>query len=426
MATNPNKLFLHIHGNDDKADAYNKVMQSVFEDAAVHQQIFPDVVPDKDRGWSSKGLYFKWRDKTGKHKLVDKDGWSHLPNKDPQYLSIGWGASVIGRRSDYIILDDPFDPEKMDSPDFRKKFVRSFKMIVKSRLKPGGSIIFVCNRWHHDDPVPYLMEMGFDVVTFPAIRINDAGEEESYCEEMWPLTELKELRHDLQDIDFNCLYQGDPSGVEGALIKRSWFKYFKQDADYIYIPREDGSSETIHKRSLRVFQAVDPATSIKKTADYFAICTAGVDHKGRLFILDVFEGREEGTEHIDLLLQYFQRWRPFAQGVEKVGFQLTLIQNAKKSGLPIMELPRFGDKLDRHTMLATRYRGGMIYHDIQAAWRGKFELQLTQLPKAPHDDMADAAADATEQLSIVAGLLSGKEMREMNKRGRRSFAETRY
>lgn len=426
IGNNPDKFILHLHANDDKSDSYLKVVMQTFEGNQAHRDIFPDVLPDYDRGWSGKGLYFKWKDKTGKHPLRDEHGWAHLPNKDPQYVSIGFWGGSIGRRADIIILDDPFDPADVDSPVFRAKFLRRFNMVIKTRLKPRGRIIFVCNRWHHDDMVPHLEEMGFQIVTFPAISVDHDGNEQSYWETMFPIAELQDYRKDLGTIDFNCLYQGDPSGVEGAIIKRAWFKYFKLVDGYLHIHDPVLPIEIIPLSSLRLFQAVDPAASIRTTADYFAIATVGVDKRGRFFVLDMIRKRLQGPDQPALMRNAYDQWHPYAQGVEKVGYQLTLVQYANELGLPIKELPRFGDKLSRHLTLAARYQAGRIYHRVNVSWLGDMEVELTQIPKSAHDDQADVLADAMEELSSSVPRVTAIQLAQVNRSHGRSFLGRKF
>ena len=73
VGNHPDWLILHLHANDEKANAYVTTIQQVWESNSRHGEIFPDVQPDMERGWSTKGLYFKWRDNTGKWPIVDKD-----------------------------------------------------------------------------------------------------------------------------------------------------------------------------------------------------------------------------------------------------------------------------------------------------------------------------------------------------------------
>lgn len=413
IANHPDHFVLHIHANDDKADSYNKTIQQTFEANVRHGEIFPDVAPDFDRGWSGRGLYFKWRDRTGQWPIVDAQGWAHMPAKDPQYMAIGFNGGTIGRRADLIVLDDPYDPQEIDSPTFRQKFERRFKMVVKTRLRPGGRIVMVCNRWHYDDIVPKMEDMGYPVYTFPAIKEHADGSKESYWPELWSLDYLEDTRNELGAVDFNCLYQGDPSGTTGLMIKREWFKYFRYDPQSGLITLQE-SNEQFNVRALRLFQAVDPAASVKDWADFFVIATMGADDKGRLFLLDIVRKRLEGPDQVPEIRAAYDRWHPYAIGVEKAAYQLTLVQYAQRAGLPIIELERYGDKTSRHLTLGARYQAGAIYHRVNVPWLADYEQEITRLPKGAHDDMADAAADCAQGLASRGAVVDHRLMTRLN------------
>lgn len=406
IGNNPSKLILHLHANDEKANAYLTTLQQVYETNGRHEDIFSDVRPDMDRGWSSRGLYFKWRDQTGKWPIVDKDGWAHQGAKDPQYVSIGFMGGAIGRRADVIILDDPFDPNEIDSPTWRARFMRRLVTVVMSRLKPGGRIIFVCNRWHYDDAVPRLAKMGFDLVTFPAIT-GEGDTEESYWPDVWPIAALREIRKDWDPIDFLCLYMGNPGSEEGNTFKREWFQYAEVDEERqtITFTNSSGVEETVSFRACRWFQAVDPAASVKTKADYFVIATVAA-HQGRFFVVDIVRKKLPGPEQPDAINAAYQKWHPYAVGIEKVAYQLTLIQYARNLGLPIIELGRHGDKESRQATTASHYRAKSVYHRRGAPWLYDYETELIQIPNGKHDDQVDGVGDAITAMAGRSPFLS--------------------
>ncbi len=403
VGNHPDWLILHLHANDEKANAYLTTIQQVWESNSRHGEVFPDVQPDIERGWSTKGLYFKWRDATGKWPIVDKDGWSHQGAKDPQYVSIGFMGGAIGRRADVIILDDPFDPNEIDSPTWRQRFERRFKTVIKSRLKPGGRIIWVSNRWHYDDMVPKLEQMGYNMVTFPAVIAEETAEghavEKSYWPEMWPIATLQEIRADMDTIDFLCLYQGSPGDKEGNTFKQSWFRYFDVDmtSSSLIVHKADSEDEVISFKACRWVQAVDPAASRKTKADYFAIGTVAF-HQGRFFVVDIVRKKLTAPEQPGEIQAVYNEWRPYAIGIETVAYQLSLMQYTLLMGLPIIEITRHDDKESRHGTLGTRYRNLMVYHRRDAPWLKDYEAELLENPNGKHDDMTDVVGDACTML----------------------------
>ncbi len=428
IGNDPTKLILHLHANDEKANAYLTTIQQIYQTNEFHKQIFPDVEPDFDRGWSSRGLYFKWRDLTGKWRIKDNEGWSHQGAKDPQYVSLGFGGGAIGRRADTIILDDPFDPNEIHSATFRNRFEHRFRTVILSRLKPNGRVIFVCNRWHHDDIVPKLKEIAFDLVTFPAIIGNEDGSESSYWPEIWELKKLQEIRdRDLGPTEFQCLYQGSPGGEDGAIIHAGWFKYVYVDehARYFRILGET-NDEVIPFKQCRWFQAIDPAASERTSADYFVIATVAMDPKGRFFVVDVIRKRLQGPDQPDLVRAAHDYWHPYGIGVEKSGYQLTLVQLLRRQGLPIVELPRYSDKMSRHLTLASRYKVGIIYHRKGAEWLKDLEIELTEIPRSRHDDQADALADAIDGLGQRTANIQPHQRSRMLVQAHQKFMKGRW
>ncbi|MBA3825027.1 MAG: hypothetical protein H0X24_14165 [Ktedonobacterales bacterium] len=434
IGNDPTKLILHLHANDEKANAYLTTLQQTYEQNSRHEEIFPDVRPDIERGWSSRGLYFKWRDQTGRWPIVDNEGWAHQGAKDPQYVSIGYMGGAIGRRADVIILDDPFDPNEIDSPTWRARFLKRFVTVIKTRLKPGGRIIFVCNRWHYDDAVPRLAQMGYELVTFPAIMETEGldGEkiETSYWPEMFPIAALHDIRNDFPDpIDFLCLYQGNPGSAEGNTFKKEHFQQFDVDEDrkLIRFINASGEEQIIPFRACRWFQAVDPAASIKTRADYFVIATVAF-YQGFFFLIDIVRKKIPGPEQPDAIADAYQYWHPYAIGIEKVAYQLTLIQYANKRGLPIIELARHGDKASRQATLAARYRSKMVLHRRGAPWLYDYETELVQIPNGKHDDQADAVGDACEALGGKTSGMSAEKRSAMAlaQHSTRNFAQGRW
>lgn len=413
IGNRPEMMILHIHANDDKANAYNTVLQQVYEQSASHRQIFPDVEADRDRGWSSHGLYFKWRDRDGRGQMVDSGGWSHLPAKDPQYYSIGFNGKVTGSRADLLIFDDAFDPSEMMSPTYRAKFKERFKTVFMSRRKPGARVIFICNRWHYDDMVPTLQEMGFPIVTFPAIGEDGDGVERSYWPAMFPIEKLRDIRDtEIGQELFMCLYQGQPGAAEGALFLQKDVRYCRVGVAerVIEVENDDGIRERVAFNDCRWVQAIDPASSKRAGADYFVIATVAADKKGRFFVVDVVREHIEGPDQPGYVRAAYEKWRPYAIGIEKVGYQQTLIQYSLRDGLPIREIGRRTDKLDRFRTLATRCAAHMVYLERNGAWRANLEREMIQAPRSKHDDVVDAVTDATEMLAEHGPVLTAKQL----------------
>ena len=90
-------------------------------------------------------------------------------------------------------------------------------------------------------------------------------------------------------------------------------------------------------------------------------------------------------------------------GMERAGFQLSLIQFAKRDGLAVKELRADKDKVSRAMPLAARMEAGDIFFEQGAPWLVEVERELMSFPVGHHDDIVD---------SIGYGVLSAQVKRE--------------
>jgi len=89
--------------------------------------------------------------------------------------------------------------------------------------------------------------------------------------------------------------------------------------------------------------------------------------------------------------------------MERAGFQLALIQFAKRDGLPVKELKADKDKVSRAMPLAARMEAGDIFLRQGAPWLVEVERELMSFPVGQHDDIVDA---------LGYGVLSAQAKRE--------------
>lgn len=78
------------------------------------------------------------------------DEWA-LSNSS-EYMSGGILSGITGNRADLVVVDDPIKGRQdADSEVIRQRTKDEYEESVKTRLKPGGSIIIIQTRWHEDD-----------------------------------------------------------------------------------------------------------------------------------------------------------------------------------------------------------------------------------------------------------------------------------
>ena len=142
---------------DRLARVYSDSAAGIIEWSRDYRALFPQVEPDRSRGWSSEGLYVT-------RPLV-------ATQKDPSLVYVGAGGPIIGRRADGVIIDDVVDEGTARSPDVKMPArVTWVRRSVLSRLKPSGWAVVMGTVWTEGDVVSTLAEEGtWVVVRFQAL-----------------------------------------------------------------------------------------------------------------------------------------------------------------------------------------------------------------------------------------------------------------
>ncbi|HKT23695.1 MAG TPA: hypothetical protein VJR04_03775, partial [Terriglobales bacterium] len=199
------------------------------------------------------------------------------------------GGVLTGRGADFIIVDDPLQPDKALSDTRRNAVNEWYDNTLCSRLnhKLTGCIIVVMQRLHEDDLVGHLLaieqrqaidiEPKWQVLRFPAI----AEEEERHVvrrlghtftyerhvgdvlhPEREPREILDQLRETQGEYHFAGQYQQSPAPMGGGMVKQRWFKSYTE-ADRP--PTFDF-----------IFQSWDTASKASELSDYSVCTTWGV------------------------------------------------------------------------------------------------------------------------------------------------------
>ena len=118
-----------------------------------------------------------------------------------------------------------------------------------------------------------------------------------------------------------------------------------------------------------------------------------------LVVLDLLRQRLEGPDILPAIRGLQDRWNVPVVYIERAGFQLTLIQQARREGMAVKELRADRDKISRSLPLQARMEAGQVWFPKDAPWVGELEREVLAFPDAGHDDQVDALSYA----AAVAG-----------------------
>tara|TARA_R100000149_G_C5874437_1_gene138180 strand:- start:329 stop:2038 length:1710 start_codon:yes stop_codon:yes gene_type:complete len=325
-------------------------------------------------------------------------------NKNGSYYAAGVRSQIAGRGAHIALLDDVMSEEDAISESGRRYIKEWYPSGLRTRVMPNGAIIIINTRYHFDDICGWLlkqqeeidMENKWDVIRIPAWLDEDAAQlldlpvGSSYFPE-WKPEEV--LRIDEQEIKasngsryWNALYMQDPQPDEGGIIKKKWFQVWEYEdpppCDFI-------------------IQTYDTAFSTKSTADNSVIQTWGIfssietdPHTGResvegnLILLSNLYGKYEYPELRRLAQDMYKEYQPDVCIVEKKASGQSLIQDMRRSRLPVLEYMPDRDKVSRVYAASPFLESGKVWIP-DTDWSEALFEEAIQFPNAAHDDMVD-------------------------------------
>ena len=309
------------------------------------------------------------------------------------YFAIGVGGAVTGKGADVLIIDDPHSEQeaRQNNPAVFDSVYEWYTSGPRQRLQPGGSIIIVMTRWAKKDLTGQILKGSakdgvndWEVIEFPAILPSGTPLWPGF----WSKEELEALRAELPVSKWEAQYQQNPTGEEGAIIKRDMWRIWESEdppmCEYI-------------------IQSWDTAFEKNTRADYSACTTWGVfshpDQHGTLktniILLDAFKRRMEFPELKQKAFEMWKEWNPDTLIVEKKAAGAPLIYELRMMGIPLSEYtPSKGnDKIARVNAISDLFASGVVWCP-ETRWADEVMEEMAAFPNGDNDDLVDSASQA--------------------------------
>jgi len=305
------------------------------------------------------------------------------------------GIKVGSQRPTLIIVDDPEDENNTKTAEAMEQNLRWLLQSAVPSLDPQkGKIIVIGTPQHQRCLVEILKQMeGWVNMHFSP----DLDNKKALWEEWQPINKLLQKKKELESIgrssvfyrEYMCQIVGD----EDQLFQQSYIQYHNytlkiDNADNHYLT--DGEKEI----PVNVFMGVDPASSVRKTADYSVIMPVAVDENNNRYILQYYRQRATPMQLAESIIEYFKLFKPVKVRVESVGYQEMLREYLRQrcdeekifiSGLEIKENPRTSKSSRLETMQPYFAQKKMFM--LKSMEELKDELLL--YPRGKHDDLLD-------------------------------------
>jgi predicted phage terminase large subunit-like protein len=328
------------------------------------------------------------------------DRWA--TDQGGQYYAAGVGASIVGRRADLAVLDDPVaDREHAESEAERAKLWEWYRWDFWTRLKPNARIVLIMTRWHELDLGGMLLEDArqggepWEVISLPALAEANDPLGRAPGEPLWPEWFTSQQFHEAQRDArrWSALYMQRPVPEEGDYFKREWLRYFDSP------PARD---------TLHIYGASDYAVTADG-GDWTVHVVCGVDPNDDLYVLDLWRQQTASDAWVEALLDLGQKWRPLdwaeeqGQILKSIGPFLERRQLERKVYFSRQQFVSVRDKPTRAQSFRARMAMGKVYFPRNAPWVSGLISEMLSFPAGKHDDMVDGLALIGRLLDDMVG-----------------------
>ena len=324
-----------------------------------------------------------------KLKADNKSAGRWETNKGGEYFAAGVGGAVTGRGADLLVIDDPHSEQDALSPSMLEACYEWYTSGPRQRLQPGGAIVIVMTRWSTIDLTAKMLERmaephadQWEVIEFPAIFPDT---DKLLWAEYWKRDELERIKASLPISKWNAQWLQNPTAEEGAIIKREWWRKWKEKE----IPPVE-----------YIIQSYDTAFSKKESADYSAISTWGIfrpkeDEPDQIILMDCRKGRWDFPELKRIAMEEYKYWEVDMVLIEAKASGTPLTHELRRMGIPVVNYtPGKGrDKVTRMHSVAPLFEAGMVWAPKKQFAEEMIE-ECAAFPFGAHDDLCDSMTQA--------------------------------
>jgi predicted phage terminase large subunit-like protein len=311
------------------------------------------------------------------------------------------GGTVTGMHGDFVITDDPLNPEEAASPTELKKANTWLNSTLSSRIKDKRRVptILIMQRLHEDDPTARMIKGKSPVrhICLPAEvdsttlkDIKPRKYRKQYSDglldvERMNRKSLDEAKDKLGEYEYACQYLQRPVPPSGGTFKVGNLKI--QDPPFSFV----------HK--VRYW---DKAGTLDGGC-YTAGVLMGEDLSGRIWVLDVIKFQLDSFEREKMIKLTAQ-----VDGVEvEVGIEQEGGSGGKQSaeetvkmlaGFAVTVDAPTGDKEFRAIPFSKQVNGGNVYL-VPGDWNKEYIGELSMFPRSKYKDQVDASSGAFKLLT---------------------------
>lgn len=403
----PHRSNLLIQVGDDIAQDNTAQIADIICNNPGFKLVFPNVEPDRERGWGAGGYEVKRND-------MEYTAWRELnaKRKDPTLVGVGYKSrEIIGKHPDGILVIDDIHDENNTSSERELETVRK---ILTGTIFPTMTketwVVFVGTPWVSSDVLHYVASIGdFLHSKTPVFVANPDGDAELFGEKVtltWKkrfnAAEIERAKRISGQVEFARMYKLDLTAANNRV-----FKYYPYPNDKV-------------AWNLPMVAGVDYAGTmndwINKTGrgDYFAIAyLLKLPGFGAVVVDGVLERVTQAEA--ESLLKRTQEMFSNLQNmvVEGDGKGEEFIQVVRRNpGIKLipMKTGGKGKALRLEKQMGPWFENGTIrVSDAETPFLNELRRELDSYPLCDHDDAMDAVYWAMRGMPDVLGMPDARE-----------------
>jgi len=338
--------------------------------------------------------------------------WTHtdvILANGTRIIAVGTGQRVRGfiegdTRPNLIIVDDFESELNAFTQEARAKNRKWMTEAVIPSLSDDGKICMIGTVISEDCFLYWAKGSSSWKVLWYSIWDDN---QKSIWPERFPKSRILQIKSEFESVgNINGFYQeymNIAQSPDSAPFKPDWIQMHHYDYERINgqncLTREVGDEKKIIP--VDIYCGVDPASSLSATADYFVICTIGVDSDNNKYFIDIYRNRISPAEQPQLLIDTYKKFKPRRMKIETTGYQEALRASVRdimqKEAIYIPGLERGVKprtrKSERLLSLVPFFARKQVFfrpEDIEA------QKEFLSYPKGKHDDVMDATWTALE------------------------------
>jgi len=215
--------------------------------------------------------------------------------------------------------------------------------------------------------------------------------------------EVEAARKEVGSIVFAQEYLAEFVDAGQGMLKPEWIKYFALVPDAAGNLKCIVDNQEYYLKALKKYGVVDLATTTNKDSDYTVITSFAQTPDNKLLVIDMIRQKMEGPDIIPAIKRAIDKNKLQYVGIERQGFQTTIIQMAQRAGIRVRNLKTDKDKVTRALPLSARMESGDLFLLRDTHWLPEVEREIMTFPAGAHDDIIDTLSYGVQMLQEQRG-----------------------